>query len=118
MQQARAWLERMLADSRLLQIKSASGELIGFLFIYVEDNRDAHIGYLLAEAFWGKGLASELLTGFIQQALSSEFWAKLIGGVERSNVASAHLLKKLGFVERSGDKGPVVFYELTLAKNG
>jgi len=116
-QQAQVWLERMLSDSRLLQVKSASGELIGFLFIYVENQRDAHIGYLLAEEYWGKGLASELLKGFIQEISRSEPWNKLIGGVDRSNLASAHLLKNLGFVERDGDEGAVVFYEYTIAKN-
>ncbi|MEZ8100985.1 GNAT family N-acetyltransferase [Vibrio bivalvicida] len=114
---AQVWLDRMLSDSRLLQVKSAADEVIGFLFIHAENQRDAHIGYLLAEEYWGKGLASELLKGFIQEVAMSELWNKLIGGVDHSNLASAHLLKKLGFVERDGDEGPVAFYEYAIAKN-
>lgn len=106
---AGVWLERMLSDSRLLLVTTVEDELIGFLFVFV-DNDKAHIGYLLAEAYWGKGLASELLQGFIDAVATTESWVKLIGGVDRSNIASIHLLKKLGFVESEGDSH-VVFFE-------
>ncbi|KAA8667132.1 GNAT family N-acetyltransferase [Vibrio gigantis] len=112
---AEIWLNRMLSESRLLQIKANDNELIGFLFVYVEDETDAHIGYLLAEAFWGKGLASELLQHFITEVAKAESWSTLIGGVDRSNIASANLLKKLGFVEQSSDESAVVFYEYRLS---
>ncbi|WP_413755354.1 GNAT family N-acetyltransferase [Vibrio sp. F13] len=113
---AEIWLDRMLSGSRLLQVKSNDNQLIGFLFAYVEDESDAHIGYLLAEEFWGKGLASELLKGFITEVAKMESWSTLIGGVNRSNIASANLLKKLGFVEQASDESAVVFYEYKLSR--
>jgi RimJ/RimL family protein N-acetyltransferase len=97
-------------------VKSNDNQLIGFLFAYVEDESDAHIGYLLAEEFWGKGLASELLKGFITEVAKMESWSTLIGGVDRSNIASANLLKKLGFVEQASDESAVVFYEYKLSR--
>lgn len=113
---AQIWLDRMLSESRLLQVKSNDNQLIGFLFAYVEDESDAHIGYLLSEEFWGKGLASELLRGFITEVANTESWSILIGGVDRSNITSAHLLKKLGFVEQASDESAVVFYEYQFSR--
>ncbi|RXE89524.1 GNAT family N-acetyltransferase [Pseudoalteromonas sp. A757] len=113
-QAAEIWIERMLSDSRLLQVRSETQELIGFLFVYVENEREAHIGYLIAEKYWGKGLATELLKGFIEAALLSESWVKLIGGVDSSNTASSNLLKKLGFEEQIGSDSNVLFFEYTL----
>ncbi|MDC5852393.1 GNAT family N-acetyltransferase [Vibrio europaeus] len=116
-EQARIWLERMLLESRLLQVEAEEHELIGFLFAYVENDEYAHIGYLLAEEYWGQGLASELLQGFIHEVEKSESWLKLVGGVDQSNVASAKLLKKLGFIEQPGNESGVAFYEYTILKS-
>ncbi|MEZ8607190.1 GNAT family N-acetyltransferase [Vibrio sp. 10N.222.54.A1] len=113
---AEIWLDRMLSESRLLQVKSNDNQLIGFLFAYVEDESDAHIGYLLAEECWGKGFASELLQSFITEVAKTESWSTLIGGVDRSNIASTHLLNKLGFVEQASDESAVVFYEYKLSR--
>lgn len=113
---ARALLDRMLLESRLLQVKSEAQELIGFLFAYVENESDAHIGYLLSEEYWGKGLASELLTNFIEEIAKTESWSKLVGGVETPNFASANLLKKLGFVEQPVNESGVSFYEYTIPR--
>ncbi|WP_144394368.1 GNAT family N-acetyltransferase [Pleionea sediminis] len=111
---AEVWLDRMLSKSRLFLVKLANGELVGFLFAYVENGRDAHIGYLLSEKYWGRGLASELLRGFIDEVTEEEAWVKLIAGVESSNMASVSLLKKLGFVEQVASEEGVVFYEYSL----
>ncbi|MCZ2721570.1 GNAT family N-acetyltransferase [Marinomonas sp. 15G1-11] len=113
---AEIWLDRMLLESRLLQVKSKQHELIGFLFAYVENGSDAHIGYLLSKENWGKGLASELLQSFIEEVAKTEPWSKLIGGVEKANVVSANLLKKLGFVEQPINENSVVFYEYTISR--
>lgn len=113
---AEAWLRRMLSDSRLLLVKSEKSEMIGFLFAYVEKGSCAHIGYLLAEEHWGKGLAGELLKGFITTVSETEQWQKLVGGVGRSNVASSNILKKLGFVEKAENENGVIYYEYTISR--
>ncbi|RDE19675.1 N-acetyltransferase [Motiliproteus coralliicola] len=112
---AEIWLDRMLSESRLFLVTSVEGTLIGFLFASVENDTDAHIGYLLAEDYWGKGLASELLTGFIGEISNNESWVKLIAGVEESNVASANLLKRQGFIEQPNSGDGVVFFEYTIS---
>ncbi len=113
-EQAKKWLERMLLESRLLQVQTKDQDLIGFLFAYVENDEYAHIGYLLAEEYWGRGLASELLQGFIHEVGKSEGWLKLIGGVDQANITSAKLLKKLGFIEQPTNDSRVVFYEYAI----
>jgi hypothetical protein len=49
---AEKWLANMLNECRLLMLQSQHQEVVGLLFIYTE-NHDAHIGYLLAEQYWG-----------------------------------------------------------------
>ncbi|MDK9738258.1 GNAT family N-acetyltransferase [Vibrio sp. D404a] len=106
---AEAWLNTMLSESRLFVVQSKECKYIGFLFAYEDEDDCAHIGYLLAESYWGKGLASELLQGFMNDVLPKEGWRKLIGGVDKTNLASAQLLKKMGFLEQSNSNG-MVFY--------
>ncbi|CAM4207711.1 MULTISPECIES: GNAT family N-acetyltransferase [Pseudoalteromonas] len=109
--QAENWFQRMRSESRLLQVKLGQHETIGFLFVYVENESDAHIGYLLAEEHWGKGYASELLQGFIHAVINAELWSTLIAGVEQSNHASIQLLKKLGFSQQVHDENSPLFFE-------
>ena len=115
---ARVWYERMMRESRLWIVTDSQLDLpIGFIFAFVECNT-AHIGYLLNQASWGKGLASELLRAFIDEAANTR-WHRLIGGVDRSNIASTKLLLKLGFVEQLAKKeSEVVFYEYWLVAPG
>lgn len=109
------WLSRMLSESRCLAVKSSENNLIiGFIFLYESNDGSTHIGYLLGEDYWGHGYAKEFLNALIAWCRDSSSISKLIGGVEPDNVASASLLKKLGFVECSDKKSAVVFYEYTL----
>lgn len=114
---ARGWLDRMVLESRLLQVKSKQYGLVGFLFAYEENRRCAHIGYLLAEPYWRQGLASELLQGFVDAVTDTEPWLRLIAGVEQSNDSSANLLLKQGFVELADDKNGVTFYQYTIQRS-
>ncbi|KGJ95097.1 GNAT family N-acetyltransferase [Colwellia psychrerythraea] len=60
---AQDWYKKMVSESRLFMVKhTGSNTTIGFVFVYVGNNANAHIGYLLGESFWGKGYATELLS--------------------------------------------------------
>ncbi|KPM78698.1 MULTISPECIES: GNAT family N-acetyltransferase [Pseudoalteromonas] len=110
---AEKWLANMLNECRLLMLQSEHQEVVGLLFIYTE-NHDAHIGYLLAEQYWGQGLAFELLQGFINLADTQPHWHKLIAGVDESNTPSIKLLKKLAFEEQASKENGMLFYEFNL----
>ncbi|MDI4650588.1 MULTISPECIES: GNAT family N-acetyltransferase [Pseudoalteromonas] len=110
---AEKWLDNMLNECRLLMLQSQHQEVVGLLFIYTE-NHDAHIGYLLAEQYWGQGLAFELLQGFINLAGTQSQWHKFIAGVDESNTPSIKLLKKLAFEKQASKENGMLFYELNL----
>jgi L-amino acid N-acyltransferase YncA len=110
---AEKWLANMLNECRLLMLQSQQQEVVGLLFIYTE-NQDAHIGYLLAEQYWGRGLAFELLQGFINLASTQSHWHKLIAGVDESNTLSIKLLKKLAFEEQASKENGMLFFEFNL----
>jgi len=110
---AEKWLANMLNECCLLMLQSQHQEIVGLLFIYIE-NHDAHIGYLLAEQYWGQGLAFELLQGFINLAGTQSQLHKLIAGVDESNTPSIKLLKKLAFEKQASKENGMLFYELNL----
>ncbi|WP_371351922.1 GNAT family N-acetyltransferase [Pseudoalteromonas sp. DY56-GL22] len=110
---AEKWLANMLDECRLLMLQSQQQEVVGLLFIYTEKH-DAHIGYLLAEQYWGQGLAFELLQGFINLAGTQSQWHKLIAGVDESNTPSIKLLKKLAFEEQASKENGMLFFEFNL----
>lgn len=110
---AEKWLANMLNECRLLMLQSQQQEVVGLLFIYTEKH-DAHIGYLLAEQYWGQGLAFELLQGFINLAGTQSHWHKLIAGVDESNTPSIKLLKKLAFEEQASKENGMLFFEFNL----
>lgn len=107
------WFTTMVSESRLFVVNN-DRSTIGFLFAHLSDDNNAHIGYLLGEAYWGQGFASELLKGFIRYVEAHESWQKLIGGVEQENIASARLLLKLGFIEQPSEDNQAVFFEYQL----
>lgn len=109
------WVDDRLAESALFTARSRSGgQIAGLMILAAFDAPDAplsvHVGYLLAEAEWGKGLASELMSGLIDAACAAAP-LRLIGGTASDNRASVRVLAKAGFrrdAERSGD-GTIMF---------
>lgn len=125
--QAQAWLDKMRSESQLFIIESQQSArtseanatdhdspIIGFMFIYSEQ-QTAHLGYLLAEPYWGQGLARELLTHLVPWAKQQHQWHSLVGGVSTDNPASSHLLTSLGFTKQPHEaNADTVFYSLLL----
>ncbi|HIF9356560.1 TPA: GNAT family N-acetyltransferase [Photobacterium damselae] len=111
-QQAKDWLQQLTQESLVFAVYDKQMQLlIGFVFIYVDEAEQAHIGYLLSETVWRRGYAFELLFGLIQHAKEHTSWQALIAGVARDNQASAHLLVKLGFVFQAKEQD-VMFFKL------
>jgi RimJ/RimL family protein N-acetyltransferase len=65
---------------------------------------EVHVGYVLAESAWGKGLASEILQGFVQRWDEKGATAVLKAGVTSINKASQRVLEKAGFVKVSEEE--------------
>jgi ribosomal-protein-alanine N-acetyltransferase len=103
-ERAEYWIEARDAESPTsLAIDRQSGQPIGLLILFeaaAEDHRDQldiRLGYIVAESVWGRGLASELVGGFVTWALAESTIASISGGVASRNMASVQVLHKNGF---------------------
>ena len=90
------WIDARDAESDIYLIRETGTDaIIGLMFLTPPFNNDIHLGYLLGQAAWGKGYASELLSGLVLHIPKIGF--RLLGGVGRENPASVHVLQKTGF---------------------
>jgi ribosomal-protein-alanine N-acetyltransferase len=103
-----AWMDVLLSRVDVGVVFASDGErAIGFLTIRSDDARDPEIsiGYLLAEAAWGQGFATELVEGVIA-ACRVTGHVRLRAGVAIGNPASMHVLRKAGFRELPASEDP------------
>lgn len=124
---ARAWVqERDQESPTLLVVDQASAIPVGLVIVFesiIERARepsrcvDVRLGYLLDEAVWGQGLATELLAGFVDWCRSQPTIASITAGVAVTNEASHRALARLGFVQvtsqSDGADGELI-YRLTI----
>ena len=93
---AAEWIADREAEAETLAVLTHDGRLAGLVFLAAFET-DIHIGYLLGEDHWGKGLGSELIQGLTEWLAQSRSPARLLGGVAKDNPASARILEKAGF---------------------
>jgi len=90
------WIDARDAESDIYLIRETGTDtIIGLMFLTPPFNNDIHLGYLLGQAAWGQGYASELLAGLVLHVPKTGF--RLLEGVGRENPASAYVLRKTGF---------------------
>jgi ribosomal-protein-alanine N-acetyltransferase len=82
---------------------------------------EAHLGYYLAQPYWGRGFASEASLASIGVAFTRLRLVRLLADVEKGNDASEHILQKFGFKYISREEIPasgrvINLYELTRSK--
>ena len=105
------WIEERDAEgTTLIVVARATGSAVGLMILSEAAPTDSagveiRLGYLLSEAAWGRGLASELVRGFVDWCRGHQV-ASVVGGVARENVASRRVLEKNGFIcDPSGQSG-------------
>ena len=79
-------------------IERASGQLIGDAGLEVTAE-GVELGYTLARAWWGQGLATEAAQRCVQAAFGPLGLTRLVAVVDPANPASAGVLGRLGFRE-------------------
>jgi RimJ/RimL family protein N-acetyltransferase len=105
--------ERKFRDSFLVPIADRLGlwatvfkpddRYIGYCGVYPHFGVEGPIpgegalGYTLARAYWGRGLATEAARGFVDFGFEDLHLRRIVAMVEVGNGASAHVLEKLGF---------------------
>ncbi len=79
-------------------IRLPTSELIGFVQATLHPNGDAGIAYVLASAYWGRGLARDAVKAMMA-ALLEHYRVRTFSAVlKRENLRSVKLLQRLGFL--------------------
>jgi RimJ/RimL family protein N-acetyltransferase len=105
--------ERLLADYDAHQkrlgysfwavVERSSGALIGDAGLYRTPAGEVELGYTLGAEWWGRGYATEAAGAWLECAFSSLGISEVVALAEPANVASLHVLDKLG-MRRSGER--------------
>jgi len=123
---AGSWLERQTEEGELYEISIINNEefqqLVGFVVLYESETEESvkvvHLGYVVAEPFWGKGYATEILISLIERLTELDEPITLLAGVDENNLASRKVLEKSGFY-LSADESPNksnLFYSLSIGE--
>lgn len=96
------WIHAREAECDVMTIRERNGgALIGLVILaeFVETGvgLTVQMGYLFQEQSWGKGYATEMLSGLVGMYKTGDHPVDLRGGVELENAASARVLEKVGF---------------------
>jgi RimJ/RimL family protein N-acetyltransferase len=100
---ARAWIEERDREGlTLLAVLQETGAAVGLVIVHEapvgeSPGIELRIGYMLSEGSWGTGLGTELVKGLVGWARDNGV-VSILGGVERTNMASRRVLEKSGFV--------------------
>ncbi|MFY9802306.1 MAG: GNAT family N-acetyltransferase [Candidatus Acidiferrales bacterium] len=72
-------------------------EMIGFCGLQpLPNTQEIEIGWWLGRAWWGKGLATEAAREALQDGFERAGLARIVAVAIRENVASTHVMEKLG----------------------
>jgi RimJ/RimL family protein N-acetyltransferase len=104
------WVDARQAESDVYAI-NVGDQLVGLLILFDDaQNAAIHLGYLFAQSTWGQGYATELLNGLVAAAKPP---VTLLAGVATTNPASAHVLRKAGFVlDQENPEGMLSFSQV------
>jgi RimJ/RimL family protein N-acetyltransferase len=88
-------LPQELLRPRFLIFLRACNRLVGGIGLH--GGHDAELGYWIARAHWGRGIATEAGRAVVELADSSLRLPRLVASHALDNPASGHVLAKLGF---------------------
>ena len=121
---AKSWIDLCHLEAEPVNFAiTDNDDLVGGIGLTVQRGarrRAAEVGFWVAEAQWGKGIATEALRAFTDYAFSRFDLIRLFAYVFEGNVASASVLEKVGFtyegtLESSIVKNDEVYGELVFA---
>lgn len=96
---AEEWIKAREGSTPIALVENQEA-LVGLLFLFHPKDAPAdtplHLGYVFGEEAWGKGFASELVAGLMNE-LDKGPEQMLQAGVSPGNPASARVLEKSGF---------------------
>ncbi|WP_125563225.1 GNAT family N-acetyltransferase [Pseudoalteromonas rubra] len=98
------WITDKLTRCELLLVQDKQTHILGLVMLYAAENT-VQLGYLIGEAHWGQGYASELLQGLVAHLRTVQPNITLNAGVAADNPASIKVLEKAGFVRCPSEPG-------------
>jgi RimJ/RimL family protein N-acetyltransferase len=93
-------LRRQYRESRtgrLLVTERASGEPVGWCGLKIQPDNEVNLGYRLARASWGKGIATEASRACLEHGFGALGLARVVATAATANRASIAVLTRLGF---------------------
>lgn len=97
---AQAYLDRVLAnpaDPAFHIAFGSAGEIVGFIKAKVEVHR-ALVGYVVNEAYWGRGIATAALKKMVSILRGNPSISRIWATCATDNPGSSAVLEKCGFV--------------------
>ena len=104
--------------ARWAVVYKAENKVIGFAGLkYLAEMDETDIGYRFLPLYWGKGIATEISKEIIKYGFEILNLKRIIGIIERENIASGKVLENAGLKfykidEYEGDGGAYHFYEI------
>ena len=95
---ARSWIEEPRDPSLpnlLITLPGEGGRIVGCVGLH-EDGGQAEVGYWIAPTHWGRGIATEALTGLLALARLAGH-RRIVSRHAADNPASGRVLRKAGF---------------------
>ena len=109
LERVRNWVERMPSGVW----ERESGELVGDCGLHFDEKfQEWELSYGFRRDRWGRGYATEAGEACVRYGFEVLGVEKIVADVDPQNVASAHVLEKLGF-RHTGELGGKLFYERT-----
>jgi RimJ/RimL family protein N-acetyltransferase len=98
------WRKVLTEDTTLVRTIEVDGENAGHIVSFLRDGvGDPEVGYWIARAHWGRGVASAAL----EQFLALEPRRPLVAHVATHNPASRRVLEKCGFTFEAEKRDPL-----------
>lgn len=94
------WAKIMQDENVILRTILFEGQIAGNVVSF-KMSGEWEVGYWLGREFWGKGIATQALSAFLEEVTMRPLYAH----VARHNIASQRVLEKCGFVVSGEDKG-------------
>jgi RimJ/RimL family protein N-acetyltransferase len=93
-------------------IDKSDGQRIGRCGLgYLEETGEVELGYALARAYWGRGIATEAARACVRFGFETAELEKIMAVVVPANTASWRVLRHIGFVFEKN----AVYYDLDVA---
>ena len=93
------WLKILVDDSVVVKTILVNGDIAGNIVCF-DQLGEREVGYWLGKEYWGKGIASQALTQFLDFIQIRPLYAH----VAKHNLASRRVLEKCGFKVVAEDK--------------